>query len=129
MGHRRINCGLVGAAALVAIVAHSAQVDAGATFSTAYCGGTSTSGSCYGTFAGFRNSPDPTAVVNFSTDIAGGALTFYATFGGAQYTCVMPSSFTTMRDSAIAANGYFYVSWSLGTCGRLMFINSSSMYP
>src|SRR5438045_3736739 len=52
-------------------------------------------GTCYGTQRGFRNSPDPTAQVDFLLTMTGG-IAFVATFGGKSFTCSIPSNPTTI---------------------------------
>jgi hypothetical protein len=128
MVHRRIVGALLGALSLAGILAFTTPLNAGSTYSSAYCGGNYTSGSCYGTFDGWRNSPDPTARFQFTTDVTSTTMQFYAIYNNTMYTCTMPTSagYSGMRDQSISARGYFYVNWSLGNCSNVQFANGSA---
>jgi len=52
-------------------------------------------GTCFGTPRGFRNSSDPTAQVDFLLTLTGG-VAFLAHFGGATFTCTIPSNPNTI---------------------------------
>jgi hypothetical protein len=75
-------------------------------------------GTCYGTQRGFRNSADPTAQVDFLLTLTGG-VAFVAQYGGASFTCSMPSNATTIAFANFfsTTNQWFQISWDAsGTC-------------
>jgi hypothetical protein len=75
-------------------------------------------GTCWGTPRGFRNSPDPTAQVDFLLTLSGG-VAFLAHFGGATYTCTIPSNPNTIAFANFfeTTNNWFQISWDAsGNC-------------
>jgi len=75
-------------------------------------------GTCYGTQRGFRTSSDATAQVDFLLTMTGG-IAFVARYGGASFTCSIPSNPTTIAFANFfsTTNEWFQISWDAsGTC-------------
>jgi hypothetical protein len=105
---------------------------AGSTTESAYCyKNTDGSGSCYGTFLGFRNHAGSGTYAYFYKHSSGsksfsGAYTDTSTNTTSYFSCTPDAATGALWTKAVAAQGYFSISWNTsGTCTYLSLYNGS----
>ncbi|MBN1206256.1 MAG: hypothetical protein JXB05_15170 [Myxococcaceae bacterium] len=115
----------------VAVLGGASLAHAGATYQMAYCSKSPDgSGSCNGTFLGFRNDSGASTQAYFYKN-DGGFKSFYGAFTnplGELVTagCIPDAATGALWSKALAHEGYFSISWdSSGTCTYLYLANSS----
>lgn len=120
---------VAGACGALMLVARPAPSEAGYTWQTASCSANSDgSGSCAGTFLGFRNSSGASDYAQFQSNTTPGFVPqiFYAVYAGRLYSCVPDANIQAIWPMVMAARGYFSVSWDAsGTCHNLWLNNGS----
>jgi hypothetical protein len=97
----------------------------------AQCNGNSTSGGCWGTLDGFRNSSDPNAQAEFQMVATSTGFTwsyFTAQIQGVYYSCTPNAALTAVGPSVLNADGAFLIEWANGECNYLVLANSSSYH-
>jgi hypothetical protein len=103
--------------ALLGLAAIPNDANAGRRDESAYCSKYSDgSGTCSGSFAGFRNHSDPGAYIMFSRP-SNSNRWFFAQFGSHSIACVPNASVTAVWPDAMTAGGYFWIDWDkYGNC-------------
>jgi hypothetical protein len=122
---------IVTAMATMALLAISSPAHAGQVSDSASCSkNPDGSGSCYGSYAGFRNTSGPGDYAEFvgGTNGASNDITFYASLAGSFYSCDVNLSTTPtwLLSGQMTGHSYFAVNWnSSGQCTNLTVINGS----
>lgn len=118
----------------VAVLGGASLASAGTTSESAYCyKNTDGSGSCYGTFLGFRNHAGSSTYAYFYKNDSGsksfsGAYTNTSTSVTTYFSCTPDAATGALWSKALAHNGYFSISWnSSGVCTSL-YLNNGSLY-
>jgi hypothetical protein len=124
MGHRIVAS--VAAAVVASSVYVASDADAGGQNGpTEYC----STGVCYGTMGGFRNSSNAGDYAYFQATGGGGAYgNFYASYAGSYYSCYLPtgSPLISSFPETLSPMGFFWIAWnSSGQCTSFYLVNSS----
>lgn len=119
--------GLLAAMTLAGGVAHAGQV-----YDSAYCyKNADSSGGCYGTFAGFRDTTNANDYAEFYSPYNGngGGIYFYGSLANVGYSCTVNISTTPswLLPTAMIGHSYFSVAWDKNAnCTSTSFINTST---
>ncbi len=130
IGCRHASSLIAGAMLIIVYSLISApEAVAGRQSESATCFNNVSSSYCFGTFAGFRNHPEPDARATFSKR-SDNSLWFSAVFRGNNFFCsatsASPQGVRDLWDHALTHRGYFYIRWNTeGVCDFLQLLNGS----
>lgn len=120
---------LAGTAAVLALSFGAMESRAGYTSQSASCSKNADgSGSCSGTFLGFRNSANSGDWVYFQYNSTPGYVTyaFYANYAGVFYSCTPNSTLQAVWPMIQSNRGYFNISWDASATCTNIWINNGS---